>query len=131
MRGIIFERYKLRWAPLWVGIAWTLVATVVYLSLAHIEVDVPGAHTDKYAHIAAYAAIMFWFAQIYASVCSRVIIACALALLGVGLEYLQALTDYRSFERADMAADIAGIALGWLTGPPRTPNVLLRVESSI
>ena len=131
MWGIIFERYKLRWAPLWVGIAWTLVATVVYLSLAKLEVDVPGAHADKYAHTAAYAALMFWFAQIYASAYSRVIIACALALLGIGLEYLQAYTDYRTFERADIVADIAGIVLGWLAAPPRTPNLLLRVESSI
>jgi VanZ family protein len=128
---IIFERYKLRWAPLWVGIAWTLVATVVYLSLAHIEADVPGGHTDKYAHVAAYAALMFWFTQIYVSVYSRVIIGCALALLGIGLEYLQAYTDYRTFERADMVANIAGIALGWLLGPPRTPNVLLHVEGRI
>ena len=118
----------LRWPTLWLTIAWLLVGSVVYLSLAPIAIELPAQGGDKYAHVAAYAVLMLWFMQIYESRRTRGMIALGLIVLGVGLEYLQGYTGYRSFEYADMVADIAGVALGWLAGPPRTPNMLLCVE---
>ena len=44
--------------------------------------------------------------------------------LGIALEFVQRWTGYRSFEVADMAADAAGVAVGWLIAPPRIPNYL-------
>ena len=49
--------------------------------------------------------------------------------MGIGLEFLQGLTDYRTFEVADMMADAAGVSLGWLAAPPRLPEMLRYVEA--
>jgi VanZ family protein len=123
----MFEKYELRWPAVWISIAWLLIATIVYLSLARLDVAVPGAYTDKYGHVVAYGTAMLWFSQIYSEAGSRLVIAVALALLGVSLELAQAYVE-RSFEVADMVANAIGIVLGWLVAPPRTRNVLLEVE---
>ena len=121
-------RYTLKRRLLWLAIAWSLVGTVTYLSLAPLAVPLPAEGGDKYAHIATYAVLMFWFAQIYNGVRPRIAIAVGLAALGVGLEYLQGYTGYRTFEYADMVANAAGVVVGWLIAPPRTPNFLVRVD---
>jgi glycopeptide antibiotics resistance protein len=55
-------------------------------------------------------------------------IAVAFALMGVGIEFLQGLTDYRTFDVADMVANAVGAALGF--GIAQTPlgNALDWVE---
>lgn len=123
-----FWMYMLKRPALWLAIAWSLVAAVVYLSLAPMPVEIQAPGGDKYAHVAAYAALMLWFMQIYDGARARMVIALGLAALGVGLEFAQYYTGYRSFEYADMVANAAGVALGWLIAPPRMPNMLLRVE---
>jgi VanZ family protein len=123
----MFEKYELRWTTAWLAIAWLLVLSVIVLSLVRVAAD-PRPHGDKLGHILAYATLMFWFAQIYSLGRTRLLIASGLALMGVALEIAQGFTGYRSFEYADMAANTIGVALGWLVGPPRTPNVLLLVE---
>jgi glycopeptide antibiotics resistance protein len=58
-------------------------------------------------------------------------IAIAFAAMGVALEFLQGLTDYRTFDPADMIANAIGAALGW--GLAQTPlrNALEWVERLI
>jgi VanZ family protein len=125
---MILRMHHFRHPALWLALGWTFVAAIVYLSLTRMPISIPAAHGDKYAHIAAYAAVTFWFMQIYDTTRPRVIVVLALAALGGGLEILQYFSGYRSMEAADMAADVAGIAIGWLVGPPRTVNLLDRVE---
>jgi VanZ family protein len=48
---------------------------------------------------------------------------------GIVLEFLQRLTGYRTFEIADMIADVCGVCLGWLAAPPRLPHALRYVET--
>jgi VanZ family protein len=86
---------------------------------------------DKLEHVLAYAMLMFWFAQIYYRTRSRLMVAAAFVLLGIALEYLQGFTETRQFEIADMIADAAGVAVGWLIAPPRTMNALRSVENLI
>jgi hypothetical protein len=124
----MFEKYALRWIPLWLTIAWLLVAAVVVLSLVRLGVEPPRAHSDKFGHLLAYATLMFWFGQIYSRARTKLLVAIGLALMGVALEIAQGYTDYRSFEYSDMGANATGVAIGWLIGPPRTANVLLLVE---
>ena len=123
----MFEKYELRWTATWLTIAWLLVAAVIVLSLVRVGGD-PRSQGDKVGHVLAYATLMFWFSQIYARGRTRLLIAAALALMGVALEIAQGFTGYRSFEYADMAANTVGVAIGWLIGPPRTANVLLLAE---
>jgi VanZ family protein len=128
---MILPTHRFRHPALWLTFGWALVAAIVYLSLAPVTIAIPAANGDKYGHIAAYAAVTFWFMQIYDTARPRLIVALALAALGGGLEILQYFTGYRSMEAADMVADVAGIAIGWIAGPPRTPNLLDRVEKAL
>jgi hypothetical protein len=74
---------------------------------------------------------MFWFIQIYDRGRIRLGLAAGFIALGIVLELLQGATGYRTFDLRDMAANIAGVALGWMSGPPRTRNLLLRIENFI
>ncbi|MBK8019774.1 MAG: hypothetical protein IPK20_25850 [Betaproteobacteria bacterium] len=46
-----------------------------------------------------------------------------LVAMGIVLEFAQGLTGYRFMSLADMAANAAGVALGWFAAPPRLPDV--------
>src|SRR3954467_9825381 len=87
-----------------------MVATVVYLSLARLEVDLSEGK-DKWSHLAAYGGQMWWFAQLYTR---RVPLALGFVAMGVGLEILQGFTGYRSYDVNDMLANSAGVLVGWL-----------------
>ena len=67
---------------------------------------------DKLEHAFAYASIMFWFAQLYVRKPVRLAYAVGFVALGIALEFVQAQVG-RDFELGDMAADAAGVALGW------------------
>jgi VanZ family protein len=119
---------RFKHATLWMTFGWVLVLAIVYLSLARDTITIPARFGDKYGHIAAYAAVMFWFMQLYATRGSRLLVAIALLALGIAIEFAQVWTGYRAFERADMLANGIGVAIGWLAGPPRTYNLLERIE---
>jgi VanZ family protein len=107
-----------------------MVVAVVVLSLIPVEVDL-GENRDKLAHFLAYGSLSFWFGVLFRGRARQLGIAIAFAAMGVGLEFLQGLTDYRTFETADMIANAVGAALGW--GLAQTPlrNVLEWVERLI
>jgi glycopeptide antibiotics resistance protein len=74
--------------------------------------------------VLAYAALMFWFCQIYLSK-DRLIHGVVFLLMGVGLEVLQGMSGLRSYEVTDMLANTAGVLLGWLAAralPPLLPR---------
>ena len=121
---------SLRLRRLWLATGWALVVAVVYLSVSNLSnaPAVPGG--DKLAHLAAYGTLMFWFAQIIDAAAARVLTAAALIALGVTMELVQAALPYRSFELQDMIANTAGVLLGWLASPPRTPNMLVHLEGA-
>lgn len=107
---------------LWLAIGWLGVVIVVYLSLAPSLPEIDLEEGDKLEHLAAYAALMLWFAQARTSRAERLTTALALVVLGVLLEFAQGLTDYRTLSLWDMVANTAGVAIGWLAAPPRLPN---------
>jgi hypothetical protein len=49
--------------------------------------------------------------------------------MGIGLEFEQGLTDYRTFEVQDMVADAMGVLVGWIAAPPRSPHLIRFVEA--
>ncbi len=116
-----------RYRRIWLLLGWGMVAAVVVLSLIPISVDL-GGNRDKLAHATAYGGLSFWFGMIHASRRRQLAIAVALVAMGMVLEFLQGLTDYRTFEVADMIANAIGAALG--CGLVQTPlkNVLAWVE---
>ncbi|HZM35842.1 MAG TPA: VanZ family protein [Burkholderiales bacterium] len=70
--------------------------------------------SDKVGHLLAYAALMFWFSQLYLSRSLRLIHAAIFLLMGIGLEVLQGISGLRTYEIMDMLANTAGVLLGWL-----------------
>ena len=101
-----------RYRRIWLLLGWGMVAAVVVLSLIPVEVDL-GEDRDKFAHFLAYGSLSFWFGMIFVGRGPQLGIAVAFAAMGVALEFLQGLTDYRSFEIADMVANAVGAGLGW------------------
>ena len=119
------ERLRLRGA--WFTVAWLLVLFVIYLSLTPAPIQIPVKEGDKLGHFIAYGTVMLWFAQLYRGRV-RYAAAAGLVALGVVIEFVQRWTGYRTFDVWDMAADAAGVLVGWLAAPPRLPNLLAGVE---
>jgi VanZ family protein len=97
-------------AAWWSAVGWSLLATVVLLSLVSIEqpIDVPGA--DKWEHLLAYGVMMYWWGMVHPHLRWRW--AVGLALLGLCLEFAQLLAPGRFMEWRDAAANAAGVLLG-------------------
>ena len=108
----------------WHGVGVLLIALVIDLSLTPHPVDIGVPQGDKYEHVLAYATLMFWYAQLYASSRVRIGIATAFVAMAIGLEFLQRITGYRTFEITDMAAGALGVLAGWLVAPPRSPRLI-------
>ena len=119
---------NLRARPVWLVLGWSLVALVIYLSLARVSLEVPVAQADKFEHLLAYGTLMIWFANLYGVLPARIVIAIGFVAMGIALEYVQRTTGYRTFDVSDMAANAAGVATGWLLAPPRLPSFLQAVE---
>jgi VanZ family protein len=119
----------LRFLRLWQVIGISLIGLVVYLSLAPSPIELAVEYGDKYGHFLAYATLMYWFAQIYPAQRARMAWAAAFIAMGIGLESLQRLTGYRTFEIADMVANAFGVSVGWLGAPPRLPHALRGIEA--
>ena len=107
-----------RFRRIWLLLGWGMVFSVVVLSLVPMDVELPKGG-DKVAHFIAYGSMSFWFGMLFAGKTRQLGIAIALAAMGVAIEFLQGLTDYRTFEVADMVANAIGAALGW--GLAQTP----------
>ncbi len=107
---------RLRFTGIWTLLGLLLVGTVVYVSLAPFSPSrcLAFPESDKAVHFAAYAAMMFWFAQVFPLKPISFLIASGLILLGILLEILQGRSGYRTFEYADMAANALGVRLGLL-----------------
>src|SRR5262249_31874042 len=118
----------LRWRSLWLILGWLLVLFIVYESLTPTPVEIDVEQGDKLGHIAAYLALMSWFAKTYEETGERVLCALGCITLAVGLEFAQRLTATRTFDIADMAAGAVGVLAGWLLAPPRLPNYLRLAE---
>jgi len=109
----------LKFARLWTILGIGFVLLVIYLSLTPDPPDLGAPEGLKVGHLLAYGWLMIWFAQIYRTTPRRLMLAVAFCALGIGLEYLQGMTDYRGFEYSDMVINSAGVALGLVLA--RTP----------
>jgi VanZ family protein len=93
-----------------VAAGWAWAAAIVWLSLTPSLPKLDAGHGDKLGHFAAYALLMFWFAQLYAS---RLWYAIGFIAMGVALEFLQGTTGYRQYDLADVLANTLGVLAGW------------------
>ncbi len=103
----------------WLGVLLTLV-----ISLMPPALDDSSGHTDKFVHLAGYALLMFWWAQLVGE--RRWKLAIAVILFGIAIEGLQGLTPTRQPDLLDVLANTSGVMLGWLAARI-FPNLLERL----
>lgn len=115
----------------WLGAGWLGVAVVTYFTLVPDPPRINMEQGDKLQHLVAYASLMAWFAQVQTGGAERRITALLLVAMGIALEFAQGLTGYRFMSFADMVANTAGVAVGWLAAPPRLPNAFAWVASRL
>jgi VanZ family protein len=99
---------------LWIAVIAILVVLIVVASLTPSPVVLTESLSDKYAHFIAYFALSLSGSAIAAPAgLWKVMLRCL--LLGASLEIAQSLlTEHRTADIADLAANAAGIALAWL-----------------
>ncbi len=113
----------------WLFLGWLGVAIVFYLSLMpHPPQPLSFHGADKVEHALVYAMLMVWFCQVYVEQRARIWLLVSLVAMGVGIEFLQRMTGYRTFEYADMLADLTGVLLGWGLAQSRLGHVLRMLE---
>jgi len=112
-----------RYRRIWLLLGWGMVFAVFVLSLIPLDVDL-GEGRDKVAHFVAYGSMAFWFAMLFPGRARQLGWTLAFAAMGVGIEYLQRLTDYRTFDVADMVANGIGAALGFTLAQTPLRNAL-------
>lgn len=101
---------RLRYGYWWLGGGIALIAYVIYATLS------PGGGAvllnDKAAHFTAFAVLMGWFSGVFRPAWFP-LVALLLALLGVGIELLQAQLTYRTAEVEDALFNCGGIVVAW------------------
>jgi VanZ family protein len=113
---------------LWLTIGFVLVMLVIVRSLMPNPPNPANFKgSDKLEHFAAYATMMFWFAQIYTRNRPRWAIALAFVMLGISLECLQGLGGYHTFAYADMGANAAGVVCALFLAQTRLSRSLIVV----
>ncbi len=114
------------------SLGWCLAAVVVVLSLIPSPPE-PEAFEgqDKVFHLAAYAMLMLWFGSIYLPGRALIKAAAYLIIMGIALEAAQGMGGHRSFQFLDMAANTAGVALGWCLSSTRLSKGFGLIESRI
>ncbi|WP_257385850.1 VanZ family protein [Tahibacter caeni] len=126
---MIWHPRPLRFLGFWRGIGRGLLLASLIVALLPAPAGMGRiAFGDKIAHLAAFAFLMLWYAQIYALPSER--LRCALGLIGFGLgiELLQSLVPYRSADVWDLVADAAGVGLGLLLARTPLGGLLSRCE---
>jgi VanZ family protein len=112
---------------LWIAGGGLLIAAIVYFSLATLAIEADVPQGDKLGHLLAYGALMAWWSQLYVSAATRLRLALVFVALGAAMELAQGLTPSRYPELLDLAANTAGVLLGWLAAPPRIPSLYARL----
>lgn len=106
----------------WIGLALGGVGLMILAWASLIPLD-PGAlpsRHDKLAHLTAYGTVAIWFG-LFIPLRRWFPLWAALGLFGLGIEFAQQATGYRSFDRWDVLTNGVGAALGLalLAGPRR------------
>ena len=121
---------RLAYAPVWIAASVLLVVTVLYLSLAplNIPAELP-THFDKVEHAAAYVFLVMWFTGLVARPRYWRVVA-ALVVFGLTIEFLQAAMPFgRQGDPWDVLANVTGIGVGLAIASVATGGWALKVES--
>jgi len=121
---------RLKYLRFWLAGGWLLVFVAIAMSVLPGLPTFTVQYSDKIFHAASYFILMAWFAGIYLPA-RYWLIALALALLGIGLEFGQTLFPYRFFDVWDIAANVTGVAIAWLLALGGMSNWCQSIEQRI
>lgn len=100
-------RHGLHYQRWWMALGCLMVAAVIALSLLSVSGPVTAPGFDKIYHAIAYGAMMFWWGMVQPR--RRIAWGLALVALGIGLEFAQSFTGYRTLDRWDALANSCGV----------------------
>ena len=101
---------KLSWMAFFVGLfAIILLSVIPVTAIPKLGLPLP----EILSHMAAYAALALAGGIACRSARSLFMLASGLLLLGVGLEFVQALLPSRDASGYELLANVAGVALGF------------------
>ncbi|UHQ23728.1 VanZ family protein [Lysobacter sp. 5GHs7-4] len=119
-----------RWLAL--GAAGVIAVIAVSLLPAGDLPPSPFANSDKVGHFLTYALLSAYACMLFARMRPQALSAAALIVLGVGLEYAQALlTDSRMGDSRDAFANALGVLAGLMTAPTRLALMLQRIDGRL
>lgn len=105
---------RLHYRRAWLAAGMLLVGFAVWFSLQAVPPSWAYAWGEKPLHGAVYAALVFWFGQIYRGPRTQLAIVAAFIGLGITLELMQlGMTTTRRLDGADMLANSAGAIGAW------------------
>jgi hypothetical protein len=112
----------------WHVIAWSGIALLLYLSLSPQPIEISAAHGDKYGHVFAYMALVYWWAQL--EKVALPVLVMIFEVMGIIVEFAQGMTGWRSFDVLDIQANTIGVIAGAVLATC-IPNILRWLESTI
>ena len=120
---------NIQYFVLWAIFGWIMIATVIFFALiTNPPKNFDFSSADKLVHLFAYCVLMGWFSQLYTSIRSQILWALVFCLMGILLEFIQGWGGHRFFEYADMAANAAGVFLGWWLSRTLCAGWLVRID---
>jgi len=97
----------------WKSVFWLILALLLYLTLTPTPPKpISLSQIDKFYHLSAFAGFTFVFTIAYKQV-RHVYIILLSSILGFSIEIAQYYIPNRGFSFADMAADFAGVLIGF------------------
>jgi VanZ family protein len=117
---------------LWLILGTIYIGLILTGSLLRApEIELPFPFADKIIHFLMYFILVGWFVQLYHRRASQWGILCFAILFGLGIEYLQGLTNYRSFELLDAAANAIGASTAFLLTGTHFEHLLVQMDQRI
>lgn len=116
---------------LWRGLGRLLIIAMLVIALLPMPAligEVPNG--DKLGHALAFAGLVLWYSQIYATRADRLRCVLGAIALGALIEVLQAFVPWRSAEFLDLVADALGATLGFTLAATPLGRVLSRLDRS-
>ena len=122
-------KQKFTFQGYWASIGYLMLFTVIVLSLVKIQQPFDIAGADKFEHILAYGALMYWWGMLQPS--KQRFWMLLLPLMGLTLEWMQTFTPYRFMEWKDVIANLSGVALAALLLKTPARKLLLLVDRKL
>jgi VanZ family protein len=122
----------LRRPRLWLGLWIAAIVALVVVCLVPLDSLPPlPDNSDKVEHLLGYFLLAAAAVQLFGSRRALSLAAMGLIGLGIGIEFAQGYTAYRSSDPADAVANTLGVLLGMATALTPWRDLLLRMEKRL